>query len=259
MIIPYMNQGIRYYGENPVAAMCRGCWEVQIILEGDAVIQREEGTDPVPGNPALYVNPPDSVHGWTSKPGGKAVVKVVHLPQLGHGLLQGAGAAARIALTLSPEETKLVEFVWEYLYPHFVHPKPSSYLGVNAADAMLTELLARRVSRPGEAVDFAREKSLQALHYVRQHVRDQPTVAEVATIIGVSPSHFRRLFNSAMGCSPAKGFMEERMRMAKALLASGTPVGDVAEALGYSETSAFSRAFHGHCGHYPTQLSSAAK
>jgi YesN/AraC family two-component response regulator len=85
-------------------------------------------------------------------------------------------------------------------------------------------------------------------HRARQlllHRHDRPhTTASLARNVGLSPSHFRRLFKAAYGCTPME--LLERLRMeqaARLLKAGGLSVKEVARKVGYQNANNFSTAF----------------
>lgn len=86
----------------------------------------------------------------------------------------------------------------------------------------------------------------------RERLRQSPTVEEVAREVGVSPSHLRRLFRQARGQSPKRAFLEIRMEMARVRVESGAmTLSGISDYLGFSEPSAFSRAYKRHFGVSP--------
>lgn len=58
----------------------------------------------------------------------------------------------------------------------------------------------------------------QAIDYIHGHFRDQPSLEEIASEIGISPFHFQRLFTEWAGVSPKKFMQYLSIRYAKKLL-----------------------------------------
>ena len=48
------------------------------------------------------------------------------------------------------------------------------------------------------------DRIAQAIRFMRQHYRNQPDLATIAAHIGLSPSHFQRLFTQWAGISPKR-------------------------------------------------------
>ena len=72
-------------------------------------------------------------------------------------------------------------------------------------------------------------------------------VADVASTIGISRSYLSEIFKREMKVSPQQFLMNFRMERAGDLLRStDSPVGVIAEELGYADAMAFSKAFHKH-------------
>ena len=58
----------------------------------------------------------------------------------------------------------------------------------------------------------------QAIEYINVHFKNQPSLDEIATAIGVSPFHFQRLFTEWAGVSPKKFMQYLSINYAKKLL-----------------------------------------
>lgn len=80
------------------------------------------------------------------------------------------------------------------------------------------------------------------------------TVADLASLCGVSEVYFRRLFSNSFGVSPKEYMIQKRMDYAKILLRSGDfSVAEVALMCGYAEACHFSREFSKRTGMPPSQ------
>jgi transcriptional regulator GlxA family with amidase domain len=78
-------------------------------------------------------------------------------------------------------------------------------------------------------------------------------VEQVCRAIAVSERTLRRQFSAAVGMSWRTYLLRARLMRAMALLASpGRSVGEVAVAVGFTDVSAFARAFGQHCGESPS-------
>jgi AraC-like DNA-binding protein len=76
-------------------------------------------------------------------------------------------------------------------------------------------------------------------------------VARLARELAMSPSSFARHFRAGAGTTPARALASLRMERARALLARGDRVLDVALELGFGSGSAFARAWRRHHGSAP--------
>lgn len=107
------------------------------------------------------------------------------------------------------------------------------------------------------------ESSAYRLHKVLSHIRKHPEIDhridDLATMAGVAPSHFCRIFRKAMGMAPYAFVLRVRMERAQALLRQvDFSISEIAEAVGYSNQSAFTRAFHCYSGIAPGQWRDAS-
>ena len=80
------------------------------------------------------------------------------------------------------------------------------------------------------------------------------TLAEVARAAGVTPDHVIRGFRRSHGMSPMAWRARATLRQACTLLETALPVKTVAQRLGFTDASAFSRAFRRQFGLTPTQF-----
>jgi len=91
---------------------------------------------------------------------------------------------------------------------------------------------------------------LLALHEQPQRPWDLPGMAQLA---GLSRARFAVRFREVTGDTPADYLAAWRLMMARRLLVRGTPVKQVAQAVGYGSASALSRAFVRRLGRPPVQ------
>ena len=100
--------------------------------------------------------------------------------------------------------------------------------------ATTTERPARRPSATTAAMasDYARVE--RAIRYLERHRKAQPGLEEVAQAVGLSPSHFQRMFTRWAGVSPKRFLQFQTVEEAKALLRARRPVLDAAYEVGLS-------------------------
>lgn len=78
----------------------------------------------------------------------------------------------------------------------------------------------------------------KAIDYLQAHFREQPSLDEVAAVVGLSPFHFQRLFSEWAGVSPKKFIQYLSVEYAKDLLKAQPPtLLDVAHEAGLSGSS----------------------
>ena len=90
---------------------------------------------------------------------------------------------------------------------------------------------------------------------ISERLAEPHTIQSLAKIAYLSPTQFKKLFKENIGVSVLKYITEQRMEKAKALLThTDLPVQWVAERVGYSDLSAFSRRFSAHYGMSPREF-----
>lgn len=127
--------------------------------------------------------------------------------------------------------------------------------------ACLYELMAMLIEnaelcgiRRDDADDPELSYSGYALRYIQRNFADRILVADIAAHIGISRGYLTRLIKEATGMSPQEYLISLRMDHAsRQLRHSPDPIRDVAQACGYSDSLAFSKAFKQHFGMSPSE------
>jgi AraC family transcriptional regulator len=89
--------------------------------------------------------------------------------------------------------------------------------------------------------------------YIEEHLAEPISLATLAGLVRLSAFYFCRAFKQSFGMPPHRYHSRRRIEHAKTLLAkSDWPVTRIASMLGFSDTSAFSTAFHKTSGQTPT-------
>ena len=95
------------------------------------------------------------------------------------------------------------------------------------------------------------------LRQVRRQLRADLTqplaLQELSARVGISPSHLSRRFGAEVGLPPHRYQLQLRIDAAKAKLAAGEPIAQVAADLGFSDQSHFTRLFTRIVGATPAQ------
>lgn len=85
-------------------------------------------------------------------------------------------------------------------------------------------------------IDYARIAA--AINFIKDHLQDQPSLDEIATVVQLSPFHFQKLFTEWAGVSPKKFMQYLTLEYAKSLLRNAdATLLDTAHATGLSGTS----------------------
>jgi AraC family transcriptional regulator len=103
---------------------------------------------------------------------------------------------------------------------------------------------------PGGLAAWQRKR---VLDFMEEHLAEGITLDALAALARLSPYHFLRSFKRSFGEPPHRYWTALRIERAKALLANpDASITNIALEVGFSETSAFSAAFHRVTGLTPT-------
>jgi AraC family transcriptional regulator, arabinose operon regulatory protein len=126
---------------------------------------------------------------------------------------------------------------------------PEHVLLANAAITRLFGLLwsvdaALRRSGVASAMLPGHVRLAPVLAYIADHFASPLTLAELAVVAGVSPTHLCHLFSDTVGLSPLQYLQRFRMRRARHLLeTTSLVVADIGRRVGFADPAYFSRAF----------------
>ena len=94
----------------------------------------------------------------------------------------------------------------------------------------------------------------EALSYIERNFQNEISVEDIAASCGLNRSYFGRIFKNTVGKSPQEFLLSYRMTKAAELLKlTGFSIGDIANAVGYSNQLHFSRAFKNVYGVSPRE------
>lgn len=248
--LAYLGRGTRAYGLRPVLGRPRGFWELQWIFSGGARPDRVEAGFSVGKAPCLYLSHPDSSHGWTDDDARQSEVFVLHFHDVPSELAAHVKPAGTLLLELDDTERRQLAARLEEIRE--MSRTSDSRLGLKLAQ-ILVEVTLLVLGRGAPAATRAAPAGRveHALHWFEENLGENPSVDDVARAAGVSAAHLRRLFADAGRDSPHAELARLRMAAAQRCLREGWKLERVAAYLGFSEASAFSRAFSSVCGESP--------
>lgn len=248
--LAYWARGTRTYGLRPVLGRARGFWELQWIVAGGARPDRGQAGFKPGAPPCLYVSHPDSPHGWTDDGAGASEVFVLHFRAVPAELAAWVEPAQTRAVELDAAERRAVVARLEEAWA--LAGAGDARLGLKLEQVLVeTALLVLGRSTPAAPADSAADRVGRVLHWVEENLGENPSVEDMARAAGVSSAHLRRLFAEAGRAAPRAELARLRMEAGRRCLRAGWKLERVAEYLGFSEASAFSRAFSAASGCSP--------
>jgi AraC-like DNA-binding protein len=99
----------------------------------------------------------------------------------------------------------------------------------------------------------AYDRIAAAMDYIHQNFGGPLSSEDLSRVSGLSVSQLERDFVQLLGMTPRRYLTKIRFDAAIELLSSGMPISDVAQACGYSDQSAFTRAFRSTLGMSPSE------
>jgi AraC family transcriptional regulator len=92
----------------------------------------------------------------------------------------------------------------------------------------------------------------RVLSHIEEHLAEPVALAQLANVASMSVRHFCRAFRASFGCSPHHYLLRQRVERAKVLIAArDMPLAEVAQCVGFSDQSQFTRTFRRHAGTTP--------
>ena len=136
-----------------------------------------------------------------------------------------------------------------------MHRQYGEALGVLLAhDLVRINGNADPLSTPADRGGLAGWQQRRLAEYIEEHVSDDISLATLAQLVQLSPYHLCRSFKRSFGMPPLKYHATRRIERAKQLLAERElPITTIALAVGFSETSTFTAAFHRLTGQAPSR------
>ncbi|NOK58552.1 MAG: L-rhamnose operon transcriptional activator RhaR [Chloroflexi bacterium AL-W] len=132
-------------------------------------------------------------------------------------------------LPLLDQETLMLETLAQFIRRHADDPPPEHWVGQEPSAV----------------------KELKC--YIEAHYSEEITLNHLSQLTQLSRYHFIRVFREAVGIPPHAYLRQVRIRHAKAMLAAGQPIADVALATGFTDQSHLTRCFKQLWGFTPGQ------
>jgi AraC-like DNA-binding protein len=120
---------------------------------------------------------------------------------------------------------------------------------------MLTQWIARHADDcpTAQTVGQEHQSVRRAREYIEAHYDRDTSLEQLASVANLSPFHLVRVFRDQVGLPPHAYLTQVRVKRAKALLAQGWPIAQVAFEVGFADQSHLTRRFKGIVGMPPGQ------
>ena len=238
----------------PIGSHSRLNWEFYAVVDGRCGILLESGEQLPLKSKCLWVFAPYHVHGWHGEQ-QHCQVMVVHSSSVPRQLVEAIPAEGFLERELTGEECDRIIELGGCLEEDFHNKTALSELRFDRSiiDLTLIALKGVPVHGPNGANRRMSEKVEAAVAWFRRHVREQPTMEQVAAAVHVSPSHLRRLFTCVMKQNPRAVLGNTQIEIAMRLLSgSDLKIESVAAESGFASARDFSRVFSAHLGCSPS-------
>ncbi len=95
----------------------------------------------------------------------------------------------------------------------------------------------------------------EAIDYIHAHLNRDLSLAELASVVNISPTYFASLFKQAMGVSPHQYVIQQRVEQAKLMLSkTDLAIAQIALQVGFSSQSHLTQQFKRITGMTPKQV-----
>lgn len=113
--------------------------------------------------------------------------------------------------------------------------------------------LTQSIASPNSS--FSRIQLQQAIDYIHTYLNRDLSLAELASVVNISPTYFAILFKQEMGISPHQYVIQQRVERAKVMLMkTDLAIADIALKVGFSSQSHLTQQFKRFTGMTPKQV-----
>lgn len=152
-----------------------------------------------------------------------------------------------------PEEDESVTKCFEDII------KPCNTIGAALKrNASIIELFSifLEYSDKTDSISYKEKSSLDyLLDYIKKHLKEKPSIDELADTLHLHPNYFIRMFKSKMGMSPGRYMNNLRCEMAKDLLQNtNKPINQIMQEVGFYDNSAFANFIKHSTGYSPHEF-----
>ena len=251
----YFKTGPRDFTTEPIPVNSRGAWEFYSNLTGALSPVLIDGDKPqLVREPTLWVFPREHPHGWV---GDENIERLVfHFTAVPSELEKMVPSRGYYQVALGDDDCVLLRRLAELAKAIMEHPTKLIFLQTHALISQLSLIALREIKQPPlTSRKMARSKTEQALAWYGEHLAQSPTFKDLASAVGVSPTHLRRFFHWVRGENPHEAMNRIRMERAEDVLkGTNLTLDAIATQVGLSNSSALSRAVKAYFGITPRDL-----
>ena len=165
--------------------------------------------------------------------------------------LSSAVIKDNVAIHFDGDERKKVEFLLDWTREEQDKALAANDLVQYSALNLLLCLVFRKMAE-NQSIRLSINNFL--LSYIQNNCHNRLFINEMASMCGYTPEHFSRIFKKFSGKSPKAYVLECRINKARELLATtDKSVETIIDECGFSDRTAFFRAFSSHTGCTPLQ------
>jgi AraC family transcriptional regulator len=127
--------------------------------------------------------------------------------------------------------------------------------------AWLTMHYAPKPSQSPRARPLSETNKRRIREFIDENIGADLSLVQLATLLGVSPNHFARMFKGSFGISPHRFLLQRRIALASAALTqtADRPISDIAVAFGFVSQAHFTEAFRRVAGVTPARWRHSSK
>ena len=207
----------------------------------------------IAGDGALTVVPAGTAFTWTTT-GPIAFAHLYLRPEHFESAFddaddRGVNLLARVAI-----RDRILEPLFREMLSEIERPSSLSTLRLDTLfDSFIVRLAlrydSRRAGQSREAFALAPHRLQRVLDYIESHLEDDISLKDIVAASGSSQFHFSHAFRIAMGVSPYRYLIEQRIQLAKVLLVTGhASLDEVSRRCGFNSAHQFSVMFKHQMG-----------
>lgn len=249
----YHGHGARDYHRDPQPLRRRLHWECAAIISGHAAPLFAQGLAD-DESPALWIFPPQQLHGWGSRHRGGCHICTVHLSALPRVLANAVEQQGWLHFPLIGSERRILGRLNRRLTKLLAQRGDVGEVAADLARGEIGCLALPHLKPCPPASDDQAQRLKQALAWLDAHLHEGVGVDDAAQAIALSPAHLRRIAHAVAGRAPRELLNELRLERARDLLRQTTDnLSSIAWACGYADDVALSNAFLRRHGQRPGQ------